>query len=317
MQGVILAAGRGSRLRHLTRHRSKAMLPVVDRPIVAWVAKRLIAAGAENVILVISPGDREIVRYFDAAPEWAGRVRFAVQSERLGMAHALGCAAPYIDGDFVLSACDNLVPPDDVTRVLREWRASPRADAVLTLMPVEPGRLGSVGIVEMDGARVTRIVEKPAPEEAPSNISSLPLYCFSECILDLLPDVPLSPRGEHELQDAIQMLIERGGLVRGVLIDRRMTLTDSDDLLAINRRFLLRMGGLIGAGLGSVRDQARLVPPVYVGDGVTVGEGCVLGPGVVIEGQSVIGAGAVVRDAVVLRGGVVEERASVMGRVLG
>ena len=72
------------------------------------------------------------------------------------------------------------------------------------------------GIVELDGEWVVRIVEKPTPEEAPSNVSSLPMYCFGQTLLGYLPEIELSPRGEYELQDAIQMLIEREGRVRGV-----------------------------------------------------------------------------------------------------
>jgi dTDP-glucose pyrophosphorylase len=82
-------------------------------------------------------------------------------------------------------------------------------------MQAELERVGETGVVEMDGPWIKRIVEKPLPGQAPSGISSLPLYCFSPRILDYVPDVRLSTRGEYELQDAIQMLIDRAGRVGG------------------------------------------------------------------------------------------------------
>ena len=208
MQGIILAAGHGSRLQPITLTRSKAMVPILGKPIVERVMEHLLCNGVDDLILVVSPNDRHITRYFRRESRIEADVRFAYQPERLGMANALVGAAPLINDDFVLSACDNLISEEYVGQMLAAWNSEPRPNGILTLMPVEPERLGNVGIVELDGQWVRRIVEKPSPAEAPSNISSLPLYCFSRGFLDYLPRVPLSARGEYELQDAIQMLID-------------------------------------------------------------------------------------------------------------
>ncbi|MGD8596444.1 MAG: sugar phosphate nucleotidyltransferase, partial [Anaerolineae bacterium] len=197
MQGVILAAGHGSRLQPITLTRSKAMVPILGKPIVERVMQDLVANGVEDIILVVSPTDRYITRYFRRESKIEADLRFAYQTERLGMANALSCAAPLITEDFILSACDNLISANHIGQMLEMWQSTPKPNAVLTLMPVEQERLGSVGIVELDGPWVVRIVEKPSPEEAPSDVSSLPLYCFSRHILDYLPQVRLSPRGEY------------------------------------------------------------------------------------------------------------------------
>ncbi|MFQ5858328.1 MAG: sugar phosphate nucleotidyltransferase, partial [Anaerolineae bacterium] len=208
LQGVILAAGKGSRLHPITTRRSKAMLPILGQPIVERVMEGLWDNGVDTFILVVSPDDADIVGYFTQESPLADHVTFVEQRERLGMAHALQQAAPHIQGPFVLSACDNLVPRDHIAELISSHHADPSRQATLSLMHVPPALIGRTGIVALDGGWVTRIVEKPELHQAPSDVASLPLYVFKPRILDYLHDVPLSPRGEYELQDAIQMLID-------------------------------------------------------------------------------------------------------------
>lgn len=316
MQGVILAAGQGSRLQPITLTRSKAMVPILGKPIVERVMEHLLANGVDDFVLVVSTDDRHITRHFRHESEIAADVRFVYQPRRLGMADALQCAAPLIAGDFVLSACDNLISAEYVGRMIDAWRSEPRPDAVLSLMPVEPQRRGSVGIVEVDGPWVTRIVEKPSPEEAPSDISSLPLYCFSRRILDYLDRVRPSPRGEYELQDAIQMLIEEGGRVRGLMTHRRLTLTSPADLLAINRHYLLNGNDQPQLAPYTVGPDTRLVTPLRIEAGTVIGRGCTIGPNVYIERNCHIGDGVTLRDAVVLRESTVPDGAVVENQVV-
>ena len=315
MQGVILAAGKGSRLQHITLTRSKAMLPILGRPMVERVMLDMVANGVQDFILVVSPDDRYITHYFRRESGIKAEVRFVYQPQRLGMANALACAAPLVTDDFVLSACDNIVSAEHVGRMIDAWQWPIKPNALLTLMSVEPDRSGSVGIVEMDGPWIKRIVEKPKPEESPSNISSLPLYCFSPRILDYLPEVPRSPRGEYELQDAIQMLIERDGRVGGVMCKRRLTLTNAADLLAINRHYLMRTDRPQLAPQ-TVGMNTQLVTPLRVETGTVIGANCIIGPNVYIERDCRIGDGVTIRNAVVLRETVVPDGATVVDQVV-
>ncbi len=315
MQGVILAAGRGSRLHPLTLARSKAMLPVLGQPIVARVVDLLAEQGIADFVLVISPEDRDIERYFRQATPPEVDVRFVYQPERRGMADALRYAAPLITGDFVLSACDNLVTPADVARLLDFWQRE-RPAGLLTVMPVEPARLGSVGIVELEGPWVQRIVEKPAPEDAPSRICSLPLYIFTAQLLDYLPQLAPSPRGEYELQDAIQLLIAATGRVGSVEIARRLTLTSAADLLALNREYLLHGSEQPQLAPQTVGPDTRLITPLRIEPGTVIGAGCTIGPNVYIERDCAIGAGVTLRDAVVLRGAELPANSTYTGQVV-
>lgn len=316
MQGVILAAGKGSRLHPITLNRSKAMLPILGKPIVERVMEMLASNGVDDFILVVSPDDRDISRYFRRESAIQADVRFVYQTERLGMANALQCAAPLITEDFVMSACDNLVASSDVAHLIAFYNTQPQPNAVLTLLPVEPERIGSVGIVEMDGPWVTRIVEKPKPEDAPSDISSLPLYLFSTRILDYLPEVSRSPRGEYEIQDAIQMLIDRDGRVGGMIIERRQTLTNAADLLALNRAYLTHGGDHPQLEPQTVGPNTRLITPLYIEQGTVIGKNCVIGPNVYIERNCCVGDNATVHNAILLRDAIVNDGETITNQVI-
>lgn len=299
MQGVILAAGKGKRLHPITTQRTKAMAPVAGKPMVERVLDLLLENGIIEFIMLISPDDEEIVPHFQATrPELA--IRFIVQPERLGMAHALSLAAPHIHGAFILSACDNLTPGDHVRKLLDTHRRR-EANATLSLMAIDIAQAGSTGIVEWRNDWIERIVEKPKPEEALSNIASLPLYVFAPVLLDYLPKVRLSVRGEYELQDAIQMLIQQQGQVTGVLTPSRIQLTNAADLLTLNRYYLSANGAGVQVFSSSISPDVQLIPPVRIDTGVIIEPGCVIGPHVYIERDCQLGAGVRVADAVMLR----------------
>ncbi len=316
MQSVILAAGKGSRLHPITVNRSKAMLPILGKPIVARVMETLVENGLQDFILVINADDQEIVRYFEGESVLDVRTQFVVQPERRGMADALSHAAEYIRGDFLLTACDNLVSVKDIDQMLALWKSTPGINGILALMRVSPEKIKSVGIVELEREWVGHIVEKPDPSQVSGNIASMPLYMFSRRILDYLKEVPLSPRGEYELQDAIQMLIERDGGVRGYHAAGRLTLTSPADLLALNRHYLVNGNTTHHDFPRPVGENSKLVPPLHIESGVVIGADCVIGPNVYIERDCRIGDRATLRESVLLRGTVVLAGTLVEGKVL-
>ncbi len=314
MQGVLLAAGKGTRLQPLTLVRSKAMAPVAGRPLAARVADLLVAQGIIELIVVLSPHDVELRAYFSHQADLGVPVRFVEQAERKGMAHALGLAAPLIAADFIMSACDNLVSVEHVAALVHAHRQG-QATATLSLMPIDIAEASKTGIVEWDAPFVRRIVEKPAPEEAPSNIASLPLYVFAPDVLSLLPAITPSPRGEYELQDAIQMLIERTGRVLGVLTEARQQVTNAADLLALNGEYLDRDPGQVVTA-SPLPDSITLIPPVVIEANVELGPGTVIGPRVYIETGARVGAGAHIQQALILRDGEVPAHSTVNATVV-
>lgn len=314
MQAIILAAGKGTRLHPVTATRSKAMAPVVGKPIVARVIDTFVANKINDFILIISPTDKAI-RTHDFRLPTGSRIRYVEQTERLGMANALALATPYIHGPFILSACDNLVPTAHVGALISNHSTND-AEATLSLMEVTRDRIASTGIVEMRDDKILRIVEKPAPEEAPSNISSLPLYAFSPKILSYLPHLTLSPRGEYELQDAIQRLINETGPLAGVFTPSRLQLTNVDDLLVLNRHYLAAQNRHDAAYPADLDPSIKIIEPVKIDEGCTLGTNCTIGPDVTIEAGARIGNNVRICDAIVLRGISIEDKQEIMGQVL-
>jgi len=143
MQAVILAAGRGTRLKELTSSRSKAMMPIAGKPMIARVIEMLIRGGLSEFIIVAHPEDEELRSLFEKAAD----VQLAFQSERKGAAHALSMAAPLIRANFLLTACDNLVEDVEVKEPAWEswigmgkisnglWK-NPLRDRRLRILPV-------------------------------------------------------------------------------------------------------------------------------------------------------------------------------------
>lgn len=316
MQAVILAAGRGTRLGSLTRDRSKAMLPILGQPIVARVIESLDHPSIEDIIILTSPADQELHNFFNHNRTFNGRIRLVEQANPSGTGDALRCAAPYINTDFLLTACDNLLPQSHIKSMLTLWDEQPDLEALLTLLQVSDEQVSSTGIVSLEGDWVTDIVEKPSLAEAPTNIGSPPLYIFSPKVLRYLPYIPRSKRGEYELQDAIRLLIKESGRVRGLMAEKRFTLTNSDDLLAINRHFLSLLDGSHLPKVVEVGKDTEFIAPVWIEAGSQIGRDCRIGPCVYLETGCKIGDGADIRNAVILRGSQIPSGAQVDDRVL-
>ena len=313
MQAVILAAGLGTRLQPVTRDRSKAMAPALGRPLVERALMPYAANGIKDFVLVVGADDEEIRRHFTRRSDLDVTIRFAVQEERMGMAHALAAAAHLLEGQFVLSACDSLVSVEHVGEVLR---AADSADAVLSLLDVELGLVARSASVELDGIRVRRIVEKPVPGEATSNTVSLPHYVFPRRLIDRLAGVGRSVRGEYEIQDAIQALIDDGGTVVGVRAAERRQVSTPEDLLALTMRLLREEVEPTHIAPAQVGVGTNLVGPLRIEAGVEIGDRCEIGPDVYLESGSSVGNGAVIRESVVLRNARVRDGQRVMGEIL-
>jgi glucose-1-phosphate thymidylyltransferase len=314
LQGVILAAGKGKRLQPVTPARTKAMAPVAGKPIVARVLDLLVQSGVQDLLLLVSPDDEDIIPYFEQHTPPGVKITFVVQHERLGMAHALGLVTPYLHGDFIMSACDNLVPPEHLAEMVATHQRE-QANATLSLMEIDIAESASTGIVEWQDSTqkfIRRIVEKPQPHEAPSNVSSLPLYVFSAKILDFLPEVKPSKRGEYELQDAIQLLIDRRGSVTGVLTPVRWQLTNVADLLELNRHYLT----VESLHPQDDRPGVQLIPPVRIDADCVLEAGCTVGPYVYLETGCRVGTGAHIENAILLRNAIVDAGAMISNAIV-
>jgi len=300
---VILAAGRGSRLKEVTKNRSKALTPVAGIPMIGRVMDALKGAGIERFIVVGAPGDEALKQLCAQIPATS----YTTQERPLGSADALRGCESLVPGTFLLSACDSLVAAEDVRAVLQAH--APSSVATLGVIEVPPEvSLSARSVIEMSGNTVTNFIEKPGPEERLSNFSSLPLYVLTQEIFAEIAGLQPSPRGEFELSSAFRGLIAKGRVLKGVRVRERFDLTDQSDLLNLTKQFLALQSPAIQIHESvKVPDTASLVAPLLIDEGVVIHDGAMIGPSVYIERGATIRAGCRVSNAVVLRDVVVNQ----------
>ncbi len=277
MKGLILSGGRGTRLRPLTHTAAKQLVPVGNRPILFHVLDNLRKADIEEVGIVISPETGNAVREaVGSGAPWGMRVEYILQSEPLGLAHAVKIARPYLGADsFVMYLGDNLIGSGINT--YREKFAASGADVSILLKEVD--NPSSFGIAEVDGdQRVVRLVEKP--KEPKSNLALVGIYFFTERIHEAVNAIAPSWRGELEITDAIQALLDAGGKVLSDRIESWWLDTGKkDDLLTANTVVLdewvqRQIDGEISA-------QSQVTGRVRLGAGSRIVDSTVRGPAVI------------------------------------
>lgn len=316
MQAVILAAGSSSRLLPASTRRSKAMMPILGIPIIERIIENLDIKGIAQFIVVVSPHDNDIVQYFREKSRFQSRVRLITQPQALGTADALNSASPLIDSDFLLSSCDNLVESHEISKMLDHWNARTDPKGLLAVMPMQARGVRRSSLVEMAEEEVISIVEKPSGKDLHSGIASLPLYIFSPLILSYLNEVQSSIRGEREIQDAVQLLIDRHGKVGIFSISERMTLTSPLDLLAINLNYLKLHYPLTFESALRCGQKIKMISPVHVEEGIEIGQDCVIGPNVYAEQGSRIGNCVTLRNSVLLKGAFIADGVTVSDTVV-
>ena len=286
--GVILAAGEGSRIRPISDARPKAALPVGNRALILHHLDALAAVGIREAIIVVGASGDSIRRIVTADPVSAVvSVRYVEQAERRGIAHAVSCAAPHTPSDFVLLLADVYMPDHDLARALRQFRAS-GCDGVLgAKRESDPALMARNFSIEMDGDRVRHVVEKPCPPM--SGLKGVGTYVFSRAIFDAIGRTPVSSlRGEQEITDAVQVLIDSGADVRAVEVTRDdINVNDAHALLHANLAHLNQIGATtLIAPNATVHPDASLRQTV-VGTAARIGPGVHLDECLLLEGVSV------------------------------
>ncbi len=236
-KAVFPVAGMGSRFLPATKASPKEMLPVVDKPLIQYAVEEAVAAGITEMIFVTGRGKRAIEDHFDKAYEleaelaqrgkdrMLGVVRnlpppgvscaYIRQPEALGLGHAILCAAPLVgDEPFAVVLADDLIDSKvPVLRQMMEWYEK-SGSSVLGVQQVPRAQTGQYGIVQTEHGsgeylRVTGIVEKPAPDRAPSTLAVVGRYILTPAVFDTLREVAPGAGGEIQLTDGIARLLER------------------------------------------------------------------------------------------------------------
>lgn len=220
---VLLAAGRGRRLRPHTDNTPKPLLPVNGKPTLDYVLEAVVEAGIKRVMLVTHYLEAQIHDHVGDGSRWGLDVRYVHQAQMLGTGHALRIAIDacpdWFDGLFLLTATDYIFSADFLHALVIEQQRR-QADIVVSMKRLSSAEMvGRSSVRFHDDWAVDEIVEKPAAGHAPSSFGASLIYVLPSTIRDELPQLEKSPRGEYEVQGAINQLITNGatayGLVQG------------------------------------------------------------------------------------------------------
>ncbi len=278
LKGLILSGGKGTRLRPITYTSAKQLVPVANKPVLFYGIEAMAKAGIEEIGIIIAPETGEEVRSAAGdGSEFGVKITYIPQSAPLGLAHAVLTAESFLQASpFVMYLGDNLLQ-GGIDDLVESFRAN-QPDALILLTQVPDPE--SYGVAELDGDSVVRLVEKPP--EPKSDLALVGVYMFTECVHDAARAIEPSGRGELEITDAIQHLVDQGRrvephIVRGWWKDTGRL----EDMLAANRLVLDTVQRRVEGELVDSQVDGRVV----VEAGARL-QGCT------VRGPAIIGAGA-------------------------
>jgi glucose-1-phosphate thymidylyltransferase len=284
LKGLILSGGAGTRLRPITHTSAKQLVPVANKPVLFYGIEALVDAGVKEIGIIIAPETgEEIKQAAGDGSAFGAKITYILQDEPAGLAHAVLTAEDFIAGaPFVMYLGDNLLR--DGLRGLVTTFVEEEPDALILLTPVDDP--SSYGVAELDGERIVRLIEKP--KDPPSNLALVGVYLFMPAIFEAARGLEPSWRGELEITEAIQALIDDGHRVQSEVVRGWWKDTGQlADMLEANRLVLEELETRLE---GEIDEDSRVEGRVVLEPGASLTRSVVRGP-------AVIGADACVEDA--------------------
>jgi glucose-1-phosphate thymidylyltransferase len=284
MKGLILSGGAGSRLRPITHTSAKQLVPVANKPILFYGLEAMAAAGIRDIGIVVGDTAAEVREAVGSGSKFGVRVTFIPQEAPLGLAHCVLIAHNFLgDDDFVMYLGDNLLQHGLGGQVARfEERGAGVAAQIMLTRVADPQRFG---VAELDETgRVVRLVEKPTVP--PSDLALVGVYLFSPAVHEAVRAIGPSRRGELEITDALQWLIDNGRRVDSEIVEGWWKDTGTLEALLEGNRLILEE--VDQAVRGKVDEASRIEGRVVIEAGASVERSTVRGPAIIGEGTRII-----------------------------
>jgi glucose-1-phosphate thymidylyltransferase len=286
MKALVLSGGSGTRLRPFSHSMPKQLIPVANTPVLEHVLANIRELGVTEVGVVVGDRAREISQVLGDGSRLGVRLTYLRQARPLGLAHCVRLARGFLGSDdFVMYLGDNMLP-SGVSHIAEEFAARRPAAHVVVHKVADPS---GFGVVELEAAgRVERLTEKP--EHPRSDLALIGVYFFTAAIHEAVAAITPSPRGELEITDALQWLVERGAPVEATQYNGYWKdVGRVEDVLECNWALLEDLRPRVS---GEVDDASVLKGPVVVEEGARVVRS-------LVEGPTIIGRATVVEDSTV------------------
>lgn len=312
LEAIVLAAGEGTRLRPFTLSQPKVMIPIANKPILEYVIESLSQCSISDITLVVGYKKEKVMNYFESGKKFGVNLTYVEQPQQLGTAHAIKLAENSISNNFLVLNGDNLISAQTIRDAIDDMSGD------VTLLLTVKENVKGYGVVTTEGNKVTQVIEKPGTDV--SHFINTGVYIFSPVVFDEIPYTKISLRGEYEITDTIQRMIDNQYEVKGV--HTTSTWIDASypwDLLNANAAVLGKLGtekpikrkGIIEEGatvkgkvvLGEnsvIRAGSYLVGPVVVGKDAEIGPNVTILPCTSIGNGVVISSFTEIRNSIIM-----------------
>jgi len=322
VKAVILAAGEGSRMRPLTYSRPKVMIPVANKPILEHLLIEVAEAGIREFIFVVGYHEEQVRDYFGSGDKWGVSIDYCAQRKQLGTADAIKMVEDLIDGKFLVVNGDIVVSQKDISSLAN--------GNGITMSVVEVEDIEDLGLVELEEGKVVHVYEKV--EKPPSRIANAGLYLFTPDIFAAISQTSTSPRGEYEITDSLQLLIDQGHHISYQKIEYWLDISYPWDLLPANESLLagtkaqnlgeieenVVVKGMVSIGKDTVvRSGSYIIGPVIIGQDCEIGPNCYIRPHTSIGDGCHIGSAVEVKNSIIMRGSKIPHHNYVGDSIIG
>lgn len=314
MKAVILAAGEGTRLRPFTLTRPKHLIPVGGKTVIEHVLNAIGNAGVDEALVVVHYKAEQLRDFLGDGSTYGLTLKYVQQIDMKGTADAIKTVEPNVNEDFLLVYGDILTTSEAIESVIKEYE---RNKPTLAMAVVKVSHPEHYGIVKLENHYITDILEKPKPNDAPTNLANAGIYMFSKEIFEKIHQTQPSPRGELEITDTFKLVIKEKHQILAVQIPAEdwLDIGRPWDLLEANKwalsRIVPKINGkiednvhLIGTVTvceGSrVRSGAYIEGPVFIGENSEIGPNCYIRPHTHIGKQVHIGNACEIKNSIIM-----------------
>lgn len=288
MKAVVLAAGRGTRLKPLTDRKPKHLLPIGGRPLLEWLFMNLKEGGIYEVIVITNYRGEEIRRYFGDGSGLGLKIRYLQQENMKGTADAFMTARDHLDEEFLGLYGDLFLSKGVLSRIIGEYKGKAKLTGIRVDDP------SNYGVFDIECEKVKGIVEKPEPGTEPSKIANAGIYILPPEVFEYIENTGISPRGEYEITDTIQTMIDEG-------VEFSLSEIPSSDWMDVGFPWNLleanesAISPLINRIDGKVEKDAKIIEPVIIEEGARVRAGAYIEGPVIIDSYADIGPNCYLR----------------------